>query len=349
MFIPYFERMLMMPWGRFLCKSKEDLPKKIRLDACNLCQLDCDQCWIRGAENEIKKTKGFGYLKFKDFKKLVNDNNFEEIELSNNGEIFLNPELDKIIEYAYKKKIKLTAANGVNLNTLSEKMAKCLVKYKFQTIVVSIDGATQETYQIYRRKGNINNVFQNIEMINKYKNKYNSEYPKLIYKFIVFGHNEHEIELAKQKAKDLNMSIKFSQNEVWGYSPVKDVEMVKKQTGICDDVPHMPLWVHKYAKNEFPELPCLQIFEEPQIDWNGNLRGCCWAFSTNLANGIEKYPVNVFKEGFFNALNEESFLQTKYLLTHIYDSYSCTNQNVRCAKCWMFKELKRQHVSVRIP
>ncbi len=76
------------------------------MEACTLCQLNCPACWFRVDEYGIKKKNHtfFGYLKFDDFKNFVDDNpQIESIELSNNGEIFLNPELNKIIEYAYKK------------------------------------------------------------------------------------------------------------------------------------------------------------------------------------------------------------------------------------------------------
>ena len=190
----------------FLIKSKDDLPKKVRLEACSLCQLDCPACGSRQIE-KIAPKGWSGYLKFDDFRKFIDDNNFEEIFLSNNGEIFLNPEIDEIIKYYYQKGIKLDAS--ANLNTISDKTLENLVKYKFYHMKVALDGATPETYKIYRRGGDFNKVIDNIKKINYFKKKYNSEYPHLFWQFILFGHNEHEIELAKKKAKELGMKIEF--------------------------------------------------------------------------------------------------------------------------------------------
>ena len=89
---------------KFYYKSKEDLPKRIRIEACSLCQLNCPACTVRKLEKQMPKD-WLGYLKFNDFKNFIDNYNFKEIELSNNGEIFLNPELDEIIKYAYEKKI----------------------------------------------------------------------------------------------------------------------------------------------------------------------------------------------------------------------------------------------------
>ena len=104
-----------------------------------------------------------GFLKFDDFKKLLDDNDvIKRIELSNSGEIFLNPELVKMIEYAYEKGVTLTADNGVNLNYLTDEQAKALIKYNFASLAVSIDGASPETYKIYRVGGDYNRVIENI-------------------------------------------------------------------------------------------------------------------------------------------------------------------------------------------
>lgn len=139
-------------------------PKKIHLDLCNLCQLNCTACWMRNWEEYIEKNNGgFGYVSFEAFKNFIDKNKFvKEIETSHCGEIFLNPDFNKIIKYAFEKNIKLTACNGVNMNYLTEEMAENLVKYKFERIHVSIDGATPETYAIYRRNGDFNKVIENI-------------------------------------------------------------------------------------------------------------------------------------------------------------------------------------------
>ena len=208
------------------------IPTKVRIDICNLCQLDCAACWIRKNEDIIKqKLDGFGYTKFEIFRDFVDKHPFiKEIELSNNDEIFLNPDLLEIIMYSYQKNITLSAVGGVNLNTLPDSVAEALVKYQFNRMVVALDGATPETYSIYRRKGDFNKVIEHIKLINYYKEKYNSEFPRLTYQFVVFGHNEHEIEQAKQLAKELNMNISFNVNCRSEYSPIKNRKLVSKLT-----------------------------------------------------------------------------------------------------------------------
>lgn len=315
---------------KFYYKSKAYLPKKVHLEACSLCQLDCPECYIRKTEKNMPKD-WLGYLKFKDFKKFVDENDIKEIELASKGEIFLNPELDDIIKYAYQKNIKLTANVGTNLNTVSDITLENLVKYKFYSFVVSIDGATPETYKIYRVGGDFNKVIDNIKKINNFKEKYKSEYPKLTWQFIPFGHNEHEIELAKKKAKELNMKIVFLQNHSFDYSPVKNKELVEKQTGLKLEGNEEGIISRQYT------FSCNALFESPQIDYDGKLS--CYS------RGAKYFSANVFKDGFLNALNSPDFIYAKKMLT---DLSIEARPEIMCTKCKRFKYLRNNNITISL-
>ena len=316
------------PENKFKIKPSQ-LPKTVRLEACNDCQLNCVECGMRLNEKLIKEQGGgFGYLKFDDFKKFVDNHPFiEEIEISNNGEIFLNPELDEIIKYAYEKNIGLTAYNGVNLNTVSEQTLENLVKYKFKGLTVSIDGASPEIYKIYRRGGDFNKVISHIELINRFKEKYQSYYPNLVYQFIVFGHNEHEIDAAKALAAKLNMDMSFISNYAIEYSPVKNPKMVQEKTGIR--------FVNgsefdTFKNNEWDNVYCMDIIRFPQINFNGDLLGCC-------INSYKNFNVNVFKKGLLGALNSENVLRAKLMLS---DFSVKPFENNPCSDCLFYHDFR---------
>ena len=62
-----------------------------------------------------------------------------------------------------------------NLNYFNKDMAKKLVKGGMSYLTLSIDGASQRTYSIYRKGGNFNRVIHNIKLINKAKKRYDSK------------------------------------------------------------------------------------------------------------------------------------------------------------------------------
>ena len=132
----------------------------------------------------------------------------KKLELSNYGEVFLNPQLVKILEYAHSKSVEISFANGVNFNNAKDYVIEALVKFKVRSITCSVDGASQPTYEKYRVRGNFETVIRNIERLNEFKLIYETKWPVLTWQFVVFGHNEHEIPAAREMAEWLGMRFR---------------------------------------------------------------------------------------------------------------------------------------------
>ena len=63
---------------------------------------------------------------------------------------------------------------------------------------------------MYRVRGNFNKVIEHIERINYFKRKHQSEFPELTWQFVVFGHNEQEIAVARgEMANKLGMGFLY--------------------------------------------------------------------------------------------------------------------------------------------
>ncbi len=277
-------------------------PTKIHLEAMGACQLKCPACPT--ATGAIRPTIASGYLRFESFKKLVDENpTAKHIELSNYGEIFLNPQLLPILEYAQQKGVKLTVDNGANLNTVKDELLEGVVKYGLHSMTCSIDGASNETYGIYRVKGHFDTVIANIRRINEFKRKYNSRFPALTWQFIVFGHNEHEIPQARELARELDMEFKPKLNWDEDYSPVKNREWVELEIG------------KSTSRSDYKEETgvdysrgiCHQLWHEPQINWDGKLLGCCRNFWGDFGD-------NVFEAGLEKALNNPKIKHARAML-----------------------------------
>ena len=133
-------------------KSNVVRPSRLRMEASSVCQLRCPSCpTARGA---IRPIIGNGFLAFADFRRIVDENPWvRRIELSNYGEMFLNPDLLSMLRYAHARGVSLSANNGVNLNTVGEDILEGLVQFRFRSMTCSIDGASDETYRRYRVNG----------------------------------------------------------------------------------------------------------------------------------------------------------------------------------------------------
>ncbi len=300
-------------------------PSKIRLDASTVCQLKCPSC--PNTHGVIDQTVGSKILKFEDFKKIVDSNPWiRDIELSNWGEVFLNRDLLKIAEYAYEKKIVLNAATGVNLNTVREEMLEGVVKFHFGFITCSIDGASSKTYKIYRKGGDFETVMANIRKINEFKVKYQSDFPKLRWQFIAFGHNEHEIPLARQMAHKLGMKfyLKLAGDD---FSPVKNKDLVRVWSGM--GVASRKEYQEKYGKIYSAERICSQLWRQPQINPDGRVLGCCMNYWGDYGNA--------FQEDLIGILNNEKMNYARAMLLGKKEQ----REDVPCTRCHWYKEMKK--------
>lgn len=244
----------------------------VRVDAATVCQLRCPSCPT--AKGKMGEFVGHGYLRFADFKRLVDANPWvRSVELSNWGEMFLNPDLLPILRYAHEKDVALTALNGVNLNTVREAVLEGLAQYRFREMTCSIDGASEETYAIYRRRGSFGKVIDNVRKINRYKQKHASDYPRLTWQFVIFGHNEHEIPLARDMAHELDMDIYFKLSWDEKFSPPRDPEFIKREAGL--EVATRSEFERKYGRKYLQKEMCAQLWTSPQINFDGKILGCC--------------------------------------------------------------------------
>lgn len=300
----------------------------IRIDSSTLCQLKCPCCIQNNGEENVL---GKGYLKLKDFKKFVRENpGFKNIEISNYGEIFLSPELKDIVGHAYKAGINLRADNGVNLNTVKKDVLEHLVKYKLKIIRVSIDGATDKTYRIYRIGGDLSRVIENIKIINHYKAKYNSVFPELIWQFVLFGHNEHELAAARRKAHSLNMRFVPIFNWDLNYSPIQNKGQVQRLLGFTS-------WMEHDDKTDGLYIDaCLQFWTGPQINWDGRLLGCCVNHWGDFGN--------VFKKGLESCLESKEYILTKKALLGM----AHVRKGMPCYHCFHYKDLQSKNRHERL-
>jgi len=305
-------------------------PNSIRLDASTVCQLRCPSCPT--TTGQIERALGSGFLKFSDFKRIIDENpRISKIELSNWGEIFLNKGLLSMLKYAYERNVALFAGNGVNFNTVSDKVLEGIVRYRLRRLKVSIDGASQETYRIYRANGDFARVLENIRKINFTKARYGSHFPELVWQFIVFGHNEHEIVRARSMAEDLNMefSVKLSWEDTYTepFSPVKDLETARRETGL--GAATRTEYRERYGQEYMLRHCCTELWTSPQINYDGRLLGC-------PANLWGDYG-NVLEDGLMESLNSGKMIYAREMLM----GRRPPRDDIPCLHCKAFHEMRK--------
>jgi MoaA/NifB/PqqE/SkfB family radical SAM enzyme len=308
-------------------------PKSVRIELTSNCQLRCRSCPT--ASGETKAILSRGYLKVDDFKNFLDRNpQVVHIELSNYGEPFLHPFLLQILEVAHEKRVALTIDNGANLNNARPEVLEGLVKYQLRSMSVSIDGACQETYRQYRVGGDFDAVIANVKTINQHKRNYRSEYPRLRWQFIAFGHNQHEIDTARRLAEELGMT--FWVKLAWGdASPVTDHESIARESGL--KVSSRDEYEQKYGRDYMQGI-CHNLWNAPQINWDGKMIGCARNFWGD-------FGANVFEQGFLASVNNEQMNYARGMLQGLRPPRS----DIPCTSCLIYQGMQKRKAWISRP
>lgn len=297
-------------------------PARLRLEGSSHCQLRCPSCPT--TLKEIPAV-GSGFLRVEAFRELILANPWvEEIELSNYGEILLNPDLPKIMELAHTHTVRLVARNGVNLNTARDSTLEAMVKYRFHAITCSLDGATQETYSQYRVRGDFDTVMRNVRKLVDYKKQYNSPYPELRWQFIAFEHNSHEILAAKAMADELGMDFHLKLSWDADIGARKDADLIRDLAGYASRAEYREQTGQNYMLSI-----CHQLWDQPQINWDGKNLGCC-------RNAWGDFGGNAFTDGLEATLNHEKIAYAREML----QGKAPERADLPCVTCEIYQDMR---------
>ena len=248
------------------------------------------------------------------------------IELSNCGEMFLNPAMPEILRLCHARKVAVSAANGVNLNTASPEALEAVVRFGMRLMSVSIDGASQESYARYRVGGQFDAVITNIVRINAHKRRLGSKFPVLRWQFIVFGHNEHEIAAARAMADALGMQFALKLSWDDDFSPVHDAASVRQV--MPEGVINRAEFAAKTGKPYAAPI-CHQLWDTPQVSWDGKMLGCS-------RNVWADFGANAFTDGLLAAVNSERMAYARQMLL----ARAPPRADVPCTTCELYRAMQ---------
>ncbi|HEY48844.1 MAG TPA: radical SAM protein [Dehalococcoidia bacterium] len=167
----------------------DDIPKKLNIEVSSRCNLNCIMC-IR----EVVKEET-GDMTLETYKALLPV--FPEIETVNLigiGEPLMN---ENLIEMIRLGKAHLPPNGTLSLTTnatlINRHIAEQLVSSGIDDVVISIDGATAETFNAIRKGATLDEVLRGIQLLNEAKKKLESQTPRLGFEFVAMKRNVAEL------------------------------------------------------------------------------------------------------------------------------------------------------------
>jgi hypothetical protein len=159
---------------------------------------------------------------------------------------------------------------------------------------------------------------------NYFKKKYGSHYPILKWQYLVFGHNEHELPIAREMAKKLDMDFAPALPVDSDFSPVRDKEYVRTELGYASNKEYGELFgVHRYRGH------CLALWDKPKINWDGKVLGCC-------QNHFLEFEGNAFEDDLVACFNGEKIRYARDMLM----GKVPLRDDIPCASCWLYEDLR---------
>jgi hypothetical protein len=140
-------------------------PFYLRVNVSEVCNLRCPGCLVRRPA-WAGDAPAAAMMSFDLFEKSVHDflPFLLKVNLYDEGEPLLNPEVFRMVRHLRERGVGACMSSNFSL-PLSEDRLEALLHCGLEHLIVSVDGATQETYERYRVGGRLDLVLSNLRRL----------------------------------------------------------------------------------------------------------------------------------------------------------------------------------------
>lgn len=278
----YLSRWLKRPihWGQ---------PISISIEPTTSCNLRCPQC-PSGLRSFSRPT---GMLQGDLFQQLIDDQykTLSYLILYFQGEPYLNRDFLNMVSYANGKGVY--TATSTNAHYLTPENAQATVRSGLKRIIISIDGIDQESYAQYRVGGKLSKVLEGTGNLVEAKKRTGSG-PHIIWQFIVFAHNEHQIPTIRVLAKEFGVDeLVIKTAQIYDYE--NGSALIPKN----EKYSRYTLQAAGFMIKNKLLNHCWRMWQGCVITWDGKVVPCCFDkdASYRLGSMMEKPFREIWKSG----------------------------------------------------
>ncbi len=243
-------------------------PISMAIEPTTACNLRCPEC-PSGLRSFTRPTGKLNVASFDQIIESVREH-LMYLTFYFQGEPYLNPSFLEMVQMASQKNIYTTTST--NAHFLNDENAKQTISSGLNRLIISIDGATQETYEAYRKEGDLQQVLEGTRNILRWRKKMKSKTPMVVWQFLVVKANEHQIPEIKKLAKAYDVDkVVFKTAQIYDYKYGND--LIPSQTKYS-----------RYKKNTDGtysiknklENHCWKMWNSCVITWDGQVIPCCF-------------------------------------------------------------------------
>ena len=248
------------------------MPVSVSAELTNFCNLRCPEC----PSGSGLMQRGRGYMDIELFKRVMMELSpyLYNTNLYFQGEPMLHP-----LFFSFLANTKDTHTTvSTNGHFLSEENSEKIVRSGLHKLIISLDGADQDTYSGYRINGNINIVIDGIKNVTDARKRFKSSL-KVEIQCLVNKLNEHQIPQIRELAKRVNAELRLKSMQI---TDNKDIGSWLPLNG---SFRRYKMINGEYViRNSLPDR-CARLWFNPVITWDGKVIPCCFDKSAEFIMG----------------------------------------------------------------
>ncbi len=278
----------------------QGMPISMAIEPTTACNLRCPEC-PSGLRSFTRPT---GKLQLPRYQQLIDEISSKTTYLTFyfQGEPYLNPDFLDMVRYARDK--RMYTATSTNAHFLDDQQAEATIKSGLDRLIISIDGTTQDTYESYRKEGQLSKVLEGTKNIIQKKKELKSVTPFVTWQFLVVRPNEHQIKEAEQLAKTYGVDkIAFKTAQIYDYelgSPLIPTKDKYSRYRLQADGTYA-------VKNKLLDH-CWKMWSSCVITWDGKVVPCCFDKDAHHTLG------NTFETAFHEIWYSKAYLNFRSTL-----------------------------------
>lgn len=256
------------------------MPVAVNMELTSYCNLKCPECAT--GSGLIKRPAGFMDIDL--FRRIAEELGpyLYNMNLYFQGEAMMHPRF-----FIFPESLNgIPATLSTNGHFLAADPER-LVKSGLQKLIVSVDGADQQTYSAYRTGGNLNLVLKGLELVREARAKTGSKM-KVEIQTLLNSKNEKQIKELNKLAVRMNArlvlkSMQILHNErISAWQPLnKSFRRYKEKNG------------EYILKSSLPN-GCARLWFNPVITWDGRVLPCC--FDKNAEHVMGDLKTDSFRD-----------------------------------------------------
>lgn len=261
--------LLMLTYGLSLLLRRPlaaGFPAAVTIEPTNRCNLSCPEC----PSGNGAMTRPQGFLAPELFDRILAEAAPRALylQLFFQGEPFLHRDLIPMIERARRRRLFVSVSTNALL--LREETVRRLVASGLNRLIVSMDGASEESYRAYRVGGSLERVLETLELLRREKLRQGARRMKIVLQFLVTRQNEHEIPEARRIAARFGATLSLKSLQVYSLASAerflpRDERFRRYRTGEG----------RLDIKSPLPDR-CTYPWLRSVVTWDGTVVPCCF-------------------------------------------------------------------------